>query len=45
MIMVLTGNPTAILRSEIVLTPALRLTFPLKVNLLYVRVPEAEPNH
>jgi len=39
----LTGNPTATLRSAILLVPARRLTGPLNVQLLSSLVPKAEP--
>lgn len=41
--MLLTGNPTATLRSAILLVPARRLTGPLNVQLLSSFVPKAEP--
>lgn len=40
----LTGNPTTILRSEILFNPACKLTFPVKVNLWYCKLPKAEPS-
>lgn len=40
---VLTGNPTAILSSEILFVPDFRPTFPVKENLKLPRVPKAEP--
>ena len=39
----LTGNPTATLSSEILLTPACKLMPPVKVNILFSEVPNAEP--
>lgn len=39
----LTCNPTATLRSEILLTPACKWISPVKVNFLYCSVPKAEP--
>lgn len=38
-----TGNPTAILRIEILFIPGCRFMFPVKVNLLFCRVPKADP--
>jgi len=40
---VLTGNPTATLRSAILLVPERRLTGPLNVQVLSALVPKAEP--
>lgn len=40
---VLTGNPTATLRSAILFVPACRLIGPLNVQLLCSLVPKAEP--
>ena len=39
----LTGNPTVMLRSEILLVPALRSTGPVNVNCLRSLLPKAEP--
>lgn len=39
----LTGNPAAILSSEIVFVPARRLTFPVKVKPLFSLLPNADP--
>jgi hypothetical protein len=42
-IRILTGNPTAILSSEILFLPAFRPTFSVNVNLTFFRVPKADP--